>query len=212
MNLVFFLEEPSAREMLKGLLPHLFPDRVAIRYIVFEGKQYLEKNLVRRLRRWRDPNSVFVVLRDQDAADCSDVKQTLAGKCRDAGRPDTLVRIACRELESWYFGDLVAVERGLGLSGLTRYGRRKRYRAPDQIHSPSRELLKITGNAYQKLSGSRAIGAELALDGNGSHSFGVFIEGIRRAVGDYGAAASCGTPTDQLAVFLSSRPGRERQR
>ena len=36
MNLVFLLEEPSAREMLKGLLPRVLPHPVQIRYIVFD--------------------------------------------------------------------------------------------------------------------------------------------------------------------------------
>ncbi len=60
MNLVFLLEEPSAREMLKGLLPRVLPAAVQPRYVVFEGKQDLEKNMIRRLRGWRAPNSVFV--------------------------------------------------------------------------------------------------------------------------------------------------------
>ena len=182
MNLVFFLEEPSAREMLKGLLPRILPDFIACRYIVFEGKQDLEKNLIRRLRGWRAPNSVFVVLRDQDSGDCIAIKQTLATKCRDAGRPEATVRIACRELESWYFGDLSAVERGLDIPNLVRYGRRRQYRVPDDIHAPAAELSRITRNAYQKVSGSRDIGPELTLDANKSRSFQVFIEGVRRAV------------------------------
>ena len=100
MNLVFLLEEPSAREMLKGLLPRVAHHSVQIRYIVFERKQDLEKNVVRRLRGWRTPDTVFVVLRDQDAADCLTVKRELARKCREAGKPETIIRIACRELES----------------------------------------------------------------------------------------------------------------
>ena len=99
MNLVFLLEEPSAREMLKGLLPRVLPHPMQIRYIVFEGKQDLEKNIIRRLRGWRVPDSVFVVLRDQDAADCLTVKRKLARKCEEAGKPETIVRIACREIE-----------------------------------------------------------------------------------------------------------------
>ncbi len=35
----FFLEELSAAEMLKGLLPRLLPADADTRYIVFEGKQ-----------------------------------------------------------------------------------------------------------------------------------------------------------------------------
>ena len=184
MNLVFFLEEPSAREMLKGLPPRVLPDVITFRYLVFEGKQDLEKNIVRRLRGWRAPNSVFIVLRDQDAGDCLVVKQTLATKCREAGRPETIVRIACGELESWYFGDLAAVERGLGVANLSHYGSKRKYRIPDAIHSPAAELSKITCNAYQKVAGSRAIGPELSPDVNKSRSFRVFIEGVQRAVRD----------------------------
>lgn len=42
-HLVFLLEEPSAKEMLNGLLPRLLPG-LSYRCIVFEGKQDLEKN------------------------------------------------------------------------------------------------------------------------------------------------------------------------
>ena len=180
---MFLLEEPSAREMLKGLLPRLLPHPVEIRYIVFEGKQDLHRNIVRRLRGWRAPDSVFIVLRDQDLTDCSTVKEGLEQKCREAGRPEAVIRIACHELESWYFGDLAAVERGLGLSNLVRYGNMRKYRVPDVIHSPGNELRKISCCAYQKVSGSRAIGLELSLNSNRSHSFGVFVEGVRRTVG-----------------------------
>ncbi len=38
-ELVFLLEEPSARAMLEGLLPRLLPDGLPIRFIVFEGKK-----------------------------------------------------------------------------------------------------------------------------------------------------------------------------
>ena len=87
MNLVFFLEEPSAREMLKGLLPRILPGFVSVRYILFEGKQDFEKNIIRGFRGWRVPNSVFIVLRDQDAGNCLAIKQTLVTKCRDAAGP-----------------------------------------------------------------------------------------------------------------------------
>ena len=182
MNLVFLLEEISAREMLKGLLPRILPDIVMVRYIVFEGKQDLEKNLVRRVRGWRTPNTVFIVLHDQDAGDCHAIKQTLAAKCGVAGRPEAVVRIACRELESWYFGDLSAVERGLDIRNLVRFGHRRQYRVPDEIRSPAEELSRITRNAYQKVSGSRDIGPELSPDANKSRSFQVFIEGVRSAI------------------------------
>jgi len=58
---VIFLEEPSAREMLKGLLPRLLPEGPIPRYVVFEGKQDLEKGLPGKLRGWKAPDTLFVL-------------------------------------------------------------------------------------------------------------------------------------------------------
>ena len=68
-SIVFFLEEESAKVFLTGLLPRFLPNEWHTQYVVFEGKQDLEKQLVRRLRLWRMPNSLFFVLRDQDSGD-----------------------------------------------------------------------------------------------------------------------------------------------
>ena len=178
-NLVCFLEEPSAKEMLKGVLPRLLSEYIQCYYIVFEGKQDLENQLVRKLRGWNKPNSVFLVIRDQDSADCIAVKNRLLDLCREAGKPETLVRIACRELESFYFGDLSAVEIGLGLKNIANQQQRAKYRIPDSIVNPSYELEKLTNGVYQKVAGSRSIGPLLSLENNASHSFKVLLSGIR---------------------------------
>ncbi len=178
-ELVFLLEERSAEAMLHGLLPHILPVGVRYRCLVFEGKQDLEAQLVRRLRGYRVPGARFVILRDQDAGDCRDIKRHLLELCRKAGRPECLVRIACKELESWYLGDLAAVQEGLQISGLERLQSTRLYRAPDSVSSPSRQLTRIAP-AYQKVGGSRAIGPHLDPDNARSHSFAVFVAGIRR--------------------------------
>jgi hypothetical protein len=176
-HLVCFLEEPSAREMLKGVLPRLLPD-IECTYIVFDGKQDLEKQLVRKLKNWLTPDSVFLVMRDQDAADCLAVKERLTNLCREAGKPKTLVRVACRELESFYFGDLSAVEKGLGMTGLFKYRKKSKYRNPDWTINPCDGLEKLTGGMYQHISGSRSIAPYLSLDGNVSYSFNVLLSGV----------------------------------
>lgn len=182
ITLVCFLEEPSAKEMLQGLFPRLLPANVTPFIIPFEGKQDLEKQLVRKMRGWQTPNSVFLVMRDQDSSDCQKVKAKLTGLCAEAGKTDAMVRIACRELESFYFGDLAAVEAGLGLRGLLQNKNKAKYRDPDAIGNPSEELQKLTGNVYQKVSGSRAISPHLNLEKNTSRSFNVLVAGIRRLV------------------------------
>lgn len=183
MTIVFFLEEPSAKTMLEGLLPRILPQGVHCRYIVFQGKQDLERNLVRKLRGWQLPKSLFVVMRDQDSGNCLNIKMKLTALCHDAGRDKALVRIACRELESFYLGDLAAVEQGLGIPGLARMQERRKFRSPDSLVSPARELASLTGGRYQKIAGSRAIAPHLNPKTNASHSFRVLVEGICRLAG-----------------------------
>ena len=178
-TIVFLLEEASAREMLKGLLPQILPSGFDVKFIVFEGKQHLDKELERKLRGWRLPNSTFIVLRDQDAQDCSVVKQNLTNKCLRAGRPEAIVRVACRELESWYLGDLPAVERALEVQGLVHLERQQLFRIPDIVVNPASELIRITRSVYQKVSGSRLIGRELDPRTNRSNSFNVFVQSLR---------------------------------
>lgn len=182
MTLVFFLEEPSAEEMLKGILPKILPDRVVPRFIVFEGKHHLEKQLGRRMKLWRAPNSRFLVMRDQDSGDCRVIKQNLLDKCKAAHRPKTIVRIACHELESFFIGDLRAVEKGLEINGLSKFQNKRKFREPDSLFNPARELMGLTENCYQKVSGSRAIGRYLDLENNRSHSFNVLVKAIKHII------------------------------
>jgi hypothetical protein len=181
MNLVFFLEEPSARELLKGLLPRLVPSQIVPYYIVFEGKQDLDKQMIRKMQYWNKPNSKFIVLRDQDSADCMKVKEGLLAKCKTAGKEqDAMVRIACHEIESWYLGDLAAVEAGLSISGIKSQQLKAKYRNPDYLNNASQELIHLTKHKYQKISGSRSIARYLSLDQNLSKSFQVFISAVSR--------------------------------
>ena len=76
-ELIFFLEEPSAREMLKGLLNRLVNPHIECTYIVFEGKSDLENNIVRKLRGWNKPHARFIVLRDKDSGNCELIKKNL---------------------------------------------------------------------------------------------------------------------------------------
>jgi hypothetical protein len=176
------LEEPSAKEMLKGILPRLLPGDIEPLYIVFEGKQDLEKQLARKLRGWLEPNTVFLVMRDQDSPDCKSVKKRLSDLCRDAGKPETLVRIACHELESFYFGDLNAVEKGLKLTNIAGHQRKAKYRIPDNIINPYDELRKITNGNYQQIIGSRSIAPYLSLNNNKSRSFNALIKKKKKAL------------------------------
>ncbi|WP_108645478.1 DUF4276 family protein [Polynucleobacter rarus] len=184
-ELVFLLEEESAKAMLEGLLPKVLHKSISPRFIVFEGKQDLEKQMVNRIRFYMNTYARFIVMRDQDSApDPTTIKSSLMKKCEQSGKDSlTLIRIACRELESFYFGDLASVESGLGIEGLVKYQNKAKYRNPDDIHSPGNELMKITKNQYQKVSGSRAIGPFLEVTNQRSTSFKNLILAIQKLEG-----------------------------
>lgn len=168
-------------EMLRGFLPVLFPqwtEGVHWRCIPHEGKSDLRKSLPRKLRAWQQPGARFVVLHDQDSSDCETLKASLRDICKQAGRPDTLIRIPCRELEAWYLGNLAAVDAGLGTRNLAGLQNKRKYRNPDRLHKPSQELAKIAGK-YQKRAGSRAISPHLDPERNRSRSFRVFVGGLQ---------------------------------
>ncbi|WP_027159978.1 DUF4276 family protein [Methylobacter luteus] len=182
--LVFLLEELSAAEMLKGILPKILPEGINVKYIVFEGKQDLEKQLERRLKGWQYPNSAFIVMRDKNSGDGLVIKARLAEKVNASGKREvTLIRIACAELESFYLGDLNAVELGLGISNLAKKQQERKYRSPDALSNPSQELQNLSQRKYQKVAGSRAIAPYLKTDGsNLSNSFNVLLMGIEKLI------------------------------
>jgi len=181
MNLVFFVEDQSTKAMLNGLLPRLLPKAIKTYIIAFEGKSDLENQLPVKLRGWRIPDSEFIVIRDQDSGNCVNVKNKLASICMDAGKTNTLVRIACHELESWYLGDLLAVELGLQIPDLSSHQNKAKYRRPDALNNAKDELIHLTKSRYQEVGGSRSIGHHLRLDSsNASQSFQILLSGIRR--------------------------------
>jgi hypothetical protein len=180
-ELVFLLEEESAKAMIEGLVPRLVPADILVRCVPFEGKQDLQKQLARRIRGYQNPDARFVVLQDQDSHDCKVLKEHLVALCQQSGRAGVLVRIACRELESFYLADLAAVEKGLDLPGLARRQASRKFRTPDALGNAAEELIRLTGGRYQKVSGSRAIGKHLDPANERSTSFKNLVDAIRRA-------------------------------
>ncbi len=177
-RLVSLLEERSMKTLLEGLLPRLVPGLPFI-CVPHEGKQDLEKSIPRKLRAWREPGVRFVIVRDNDGGDCRILKENLATLCADAGRADTLVRIACQELEAWYFGEPEAMAQAFENARLLDIKDKSRYRDPDSIQQPCREIVKLIPE-FQKISGARKMASWLSRDRNHSRSFQVMLEGVER--------------------------------
>jgi len=177
MNIVFMVEEMSMKKVLDILLPQILPENVSFRVIPHEGKGDLEKSIPIKLKAWNIPDTRFVIVHDQDANDCVELKQNLLNMCKPYGR-DVLIRIVCHELESWYFGDLQAVSKAYD-KDLSALIKKRKFRIPDEIMNPKFELYKLIPE-HQQLSGAEMISKHMCIDDNISKSFQVFVSGVRR--------------------------------
>jgi Domain of unknown function (DUF4276) len=180
-ELVFLLEEESMKALLDVLLPKVLPTDILYRCIPHEGKQDLEKSIPIKLRAWKTPGTSFVIVRDKDHANCIELKKHLVQLCKQEGRHESLVRIACHELESWFLGDLAAVEKAFNIKKLAGQQHNKKYKNPDRLSNASEELAKLV-KGYRKVSGAKKIAAYMTIDQNQSHSFNCFISGLTRLV------------------------------
>jgi len=177
-RVVFLLEERSMKALLEGLLPRFFPD-LKFQCVPHEGKHDLEKSIPRKLRAWQEPGVRFVIVYDNDGGNCMELKRRLTALCNESGRPDTLVRIACQELEAWYFGDPEAMSMAFGKKQLRNIGNKARYRDPDAITYPSKEISKLIPE-FQKISGARKMSVHLGRTGNRSGSYHALMDGLER--------------------------------
>lgn len=176
-RVVFLLEERSMKVLLDALLPRLVPG-LPFLCVPHEGKQDLEKSIPRKLRAWREPGVRFVVVRDNDKGDCRELKSRLARLRAESGRSDTVVRIACQELESWYLGQPEALSAAFEDEALVDVCRRARFRDPDGVVGAAAALATIVPS-FQKTSGARAIAGHLTAESQ-SRSYLVFLDACRR--------------------------------
>lgn len=141
------------KTLLDALLPRIFPG-LPFLCVPHEGKQDLDRSIPRKLKAWREPGVRFIVVRDNDGQDCVALKRRLVTLCRDAGREDTLVRIACQELEAWYLGEPRALAVAFGDDRLRTLAAKARYRDPDLVLRPSVELRTLVPE-YQVVPAGR---------------------------------------------------------
>jgi len=177
-NVLFLLEEESAVEMLKQFLPRCFPT-LRCTYRRFAGISELFKRLEITIRNHADAQCPVVILCDQDDKDCVERKGKVLELCQKTGQQSRcIIRIACRELESWYLAQLDIVANHFGVPELAN--RQKRYSNPDNVAKPSKELERLTKRQYQKVKGSRIMGQHLDPDIERSVSFKHFVETLRK--------------------------------
>ena len=170
------------RVLLDGLLPRLFPG-LSFKCLPHEGRTDLEHSIRLKLRAWREAGVRFAVVRDNDGKDCHALKDALRGFCEAAGRPDTLIRIACQELEAWYLGEPEALADAFGDESLRNLGQKKGLHDPDAVPRPH-EVLERFVPEFQKVSGARKMAQHLTRERNRSTSFRIFLAGVEVVAGE----------------------------
>ena len=179
MKLVFLLEEPSMKYLLDILLPRILPSDVVFQTVPHSGKRDLERSIPRKLRGWNEPGDIrFVILHDQDTKNCVTLKNQLLQLCKDTNR-QVLVRIACQEMEAWYFGDLNALAEAYKKPKLLKFANMKKYRVPDEIPTPREDLRKIIPE-HQQIQGAKIVAPFMDIERNKSDSFQQFVKGVKR--------------------------------
>ena len=166
---------------LRKIMPDRFPDfRELEHWIVIphQGKSDLERSYPRKMRTWRAPGVRFIILRDNDGADCLKLKQRLVSLVPNQA-PEYLVRIVCQELEGWLLGDMDAVA-----AAYPAAARHLRFRSlsnndPDKMTNVADLMKNLTGTEA-KVARAAAIAEQMKPAANRSHSFQVFVNGLRK--------------------------------
>ena len=170
----------------KILLPKILSDEVLFRVYPHQGKQDLEKALKKTVPSIsKMPGAKILITRDKDSADCIEVKEKIntiiAGKCHC----DYFMRIICKELESWFLGDLTAIQLAYPKFKPVDYSNKADCTNVDKITQPNNYLLKIIA-AYNdletlpKLEVSETVAPLLNLETNKSASFTQTIAAIKK--------------------------------
>ncbi|PHV63005.1 DUF4276 family protein [Cyanobacterium aponinum UTEX 3222] len=181
-DLIFLLEEPSLKDVLEIILPKIIPIGITYICISHQGKQDLAKSIPIKIKAFKfSPHTQFIIVHDQDSHDCKQLKSELVKICRIAGKEDAMIRIICHELESWFLGDLLAVEKAYNLpeNTLSKKQTYKKFRNPDQLNSAKQELRNLVKEYYPGTH-SKKIAPYLSLQNNKSRSFLIFLKGIMK--------------------------------
>lgn len=198
MHLEFLVEEPSTETALQNIVPKILGQDVSFAIHPHQGKSDLLKklpNLFRGYKAWLPENWRIVVLIDADAEDCRKLKAKLEEATHNAGlmtksaaaagcRFQVLNRLAIEELESWFWGDVEALNAAYPRVSLN-LTKRSKYRNPDAItggtwEALERELQRVGyyPGGLAKVSAARKITAHMEPERNRSKSFQVFQQGL----------------------------------
>ena len=183
MKYIFLTEERSMKTFLDVLLRKNYP-QFDFRTIHHEGKSDLKKSIPNKFGALNTDDTMFVILIDQDSSDCLALKSEINAICKRIKNINNIkykVRIVCHELESWYLGDLSAIDKAFSIKPSKMQGKRK-FRNPDKLANAKQELRRYIKREHigqvetaEKIAGTMTISN---MQNNRSYSFHVFLRTI----------------------------------
>jgi len=179
------VEEPSMKNALEIILPRILPTPFELGINCFirphQGKTDLQKSIPRKVRAYQYfPQAVkLIVVPDQDSNDCLHLKQELVKLVKQENdKQPLLVRIACRELENWYLGDMQAIEAIYPTFKAVKYQGKAKYRDSDNVFA-AKDLERLIKD-FAKGFASKHIPTFMKIDDNNSTSFNQFVSGVKK--------------------------------
>jgi hypothetical protein len=190
MKIHIFTEEASIKSVFDIILPKILPENISFSIYKHQGKRDLEKAIAKAVPSIsKMPDSKILIVMDQDNADCKAVKKHIIddlinGHCHCS----YFVRIVCRELESWFLGDLGAVGKAYTRFKATEHSHKTELKDVDYITTPHKYLCKIIPEysrreTLPKIETASKIAPFMNLENNKSKSFNHTIDAIKKLAG-----------------------------
>jgi len=183
-TLHIFTEELSAKKCFENIRTNFFPSH-NFEIHPHSSREELKKRLPKVIPSLSKTNDVRILITiDQDKNNCKKLKTELEKIVQEKCLCPYKIRIVCKELESWFFGDLEAVTKAYPRFNSTLHRNKTKMKNVDEIEQPNKEFLKIIPdfkniNRLPKVEFAERVSAHLSLDHNTSLSFQNTINAIK---------------------------------
>lgn len=181
-QIVVMVEEASMKIVAQLIANKLGLSNRAV-FLHHQRKSDLEASFPKKLKAWTHPTKTrFIICRDNDGSNCSALKTRLDGIAKTTAIHEYKIRIVMNELESWYLGDLQALESaGVIKAGeAQKLSRKAKFREPEKLTNAKQMFLKLVNTSGQTRL-AEMIGPHLSLEQNRAQSFGHFVAALRWA-------------------------------
>ena len=168
--------------VLKAILKTLKIDNYTI--FSYQGREDLKKNFSNIIKNYFGYKFIFLI--DQDENNCKKIKKDIQELIpKKFNKNNYFIRIVCTELESWYWGDMEAIEKSFPRFNKENYLNKHTFKQVDLIKNPSKLLLNSIpefkkDTFLKKKFTAEKISPNLNINKNTSPSFNHVVNAIKK--------------------------------